>query len=126
MVNTLLHDLTIINDGRSLVISVQFTAEDPALAAAVVNSLIKHYGETKAEARDKTNREANATLNQRVKDVRGEVDALEQRIQQTREKYNIVQTRAGSVGQQQLEDLSAAVTKASADRAQLEANYQRA
>lgn len=120
------HDLGIINDNRSLIITVQFTAENPDVAARVVNTVIKRYMDGKIAARAATNKEANATLRQRVKEVRQEVEDLEARMQQTRQKYNLVQTRAGSVGQQQLEDLSASLTKASSDRAQLEATYSRA
>lgn len=125
-VSTVLHNLSVGNDGRSLVIVVQFTANTPKRATEVVNSLMNHYIASKREARDAANREAHAELNNRIEAVRKEVEALEQKIQTTRQRYELVQTRAGSVGQQQLEDLSTALTRASADRAQLEANYLRA
>ena len=70
--------------------------------------------------------QANAALTQRLNQVRDDVNALENRIQQTRQKYQLVQTRAGSVSQQQLEDMSTALTRASSDRAALQANYARA
>ena len=43
MVGTVRNHLTVSNDGQSLVITIQFMAETPDLAAAVVNSLIQHY-----------------------------------------------------------------------------------
>jgi succinoglycan biosynthesis transport protein ExoP len=125
-VAAVLHNLAISNDGRSLVLVVQFTANTPKRASEVVNSLMNHYIASKREARDAANREAHAELNNRIEAVRKDVEALEQKIQATRQHYELVQTRAGSVGQQQLEDLSTALTHASADRAQLEANYLRA
>ena len=126
VVGEVAHELSIINDNRSLIIVVQFSAQKPELAASVVNDLIKRYMDSKVAARTLTNKEANTSLKQRVSEVRQEVDDLEARMQQIRQKYNLVQTRAGSVGQQQLEELSVALVKASADRAQLEATYQRA
>lgn len=120
------HKLSVNNDGQSLVITVQFSAESPQLAAAVVNGLIQHYMANKEQAREQANRQANSTLTARLNQVRDDVNALEQKIQQTRQRYEIVQTRAGSVSQQQLEDLSSALTRASAERAGLEANYSRA
>ncbi len=126
VIGSLLHNLSIINDNRSLIILVQFTSTDPKTAAGVVNSVIKHYMADKAQGRVSANTDANSELSRRVVEARSEISALERKIADTREKYNLVQTRAGSVGQQQLEDLSSALTRASADRAQAVANYQRA
>lgn len=126
VIGSLLHNLSIINDNRSLIILVQFTSTDPKTAAGVVNSVIKHYMADKAQGRVSANTDANSELSRRVVEARTEISALERKIADTREKYNLVQTRAGSVGQQQLEDLSSALTRASADRAQAVANYQRA
>jgi len=126
VLGSLQRNLSIINDNRSTIVVVQFTAAEPKTAAAVVNSVIKHYMTDKSQGRASANTDANSELSRRVVDARKEIDALERKIADTREKYNLVQTRAGSVGQQQLEDLSSALTRASADRAQAVANYQRA
>jgi succinoglycan biosynthesis transport protein ExoP len=126
IINNMMRNLNINNDNRSMIVSVQFTSLSPKTAAAVVNSLIKHYIESKSEGRASANTEANSELSRRVADARKEIDTLERKIADTRERYNLVQTRAGTVGQQQLEDLSSALTRASADRAQAVANYQRA
>ena len=98
----------------------------PSAPPTVVNSLIQHYMAAQEAARRQVDQQANAALTQRLNQVRDDVNALESRIQQTRQKYELVQTRAGSVGQQQLEDLSTALTRASSDRAALQANYARA
>ena len=126
VIGSLLRNLSIINDNRSTIVVVQFTASEPKKAATIVNSVIKHYITDKSQGRATANTDANAELSRRVVDARTEIDTLERKIADTRAKYNLVQTRAGSVGQQQLEDLSSALTRASADRAQAVANYQRA
>ncbi len=126
VISSLLHSLNIINDNRSTIVAVQFTALAPETAATIVNSIVKHYIADKSRSRASANIDANSELSRRVADARKEIDGLERRIAETREKYNLVQTRAGTVGQQQLEDLSSALTRASADRAQAVANYQRA
>ncbi|HVB69221.1 MAG TPA: polysaccharide biosynthesis tyrosine autokinase [Acetobacteraceae bacterium] len=118
--------LSVYNYGQSLVITVQFRAPSGQTAAAVVNDLIRRYMAEKQAVLDQANTAANATLSQRLQSVRARVDALEQKIQQTRQTYEIVQTRAGTVGQQQLQELSAALTRASTDRAALQADYARA
>ena len=126
VVGAVSQNLSVLNDDRSLIITVAFKAWDPAVAAAVVNDLMAHYMRNKSQAHDTANVDANSALGRQITQVRKEMDALEQRISDTRQKYNLVQTRAGSVGQQQLEDLSSALTRASADRAQADANYSRA
>ena len=126
VIGSIAQHLSIINDNRSLIVLVQFTSKDPNTAAAVVNSVIKHYTADKAQGRVSANSDANSELARRIVDARKEIGDLESRIANTREKYNLVQTRAGSVSQQQLEDLSSALTHASAERAQAVANYQRA
>ena len=125
-VGTVRSRLNVSNDGQSLIITVNFMSESPERAAAVVNSVIQHYLSEKQAARVQVDQQANATLTQRLNQVRDDVNGLENRIQQTRQRYELVQTRAGSVSQQQLEDLSTALTRASDDRANLEAQYARA
>ena len=126
VIGSVLGDLSIINDNRSLIVVVQFTALEPDTASRVINTLLKLYVQDRAQGRATANVDANSELAQRVQATRNDIDALEAKIAATREKYNLVQTRSGTVGQQQLEDLSAAVTRASADRAAAIANYQRA
>jgi uncharacterized protein involved in exopolysaccharide biosynthesis/Mrp family chromosome partitioning ATPase len=125
-IDSVLHNLSVVNDGRSLVIVVQFSAESPQQAADVVNRLMQYYIAGKKAVISDADREAHADLNKRVEEVRNEVAALEAKIQEKRQQANLVQTRAGSVGQQEVEELSTALTKAIGDRAQLQANYQKA
>ncbi len=126
VIGSIAQRLSIINDNRSLIVVVQFTSKDPNTAAAVVNSVIRNYTADKSQGRISANSDANSELSRRVAEARKEIGDLENKIAATREKYNLVQTRAGSVSQQQLEDLSSALTHASAERAQAVANYQRA
>ncbi len=126
VIGSIAQHLSIINDNRSLIVLVQFTSKDANMAAAVVNSVIKNYTADKAQSRSAANSDANSELSRRVVEARKEIGDLEGKIAATREKYNLVQTRAGSVSQQQLEDLSSALTHASAERAQAVANVQRA
>jgi uncharacterized protein involved in exopolysaccharide biosynthesis/Mrp family chromosome partitioning ATPase len=124
--NELLANLKISNDDRSLAIFLDYTDTDPVVAAAVVNTLMRRYIETKNDARFSVNQKGNAALLQRVDEVRQEIAALERRMQETRARHGFVMVRAGSVGQQQLEELTSTLIRAEAERAQLEANWQRA
>ena len=120
------HALTVFSDYRSLVISIAFTSEDPRRAAQVVNTLIADYIKTRASRRINANEGANTNITQRIDQVRTDLAGIEDRMRALRSKGELVGVRAGSVGQQQAEELATAAAKASVDRSQLEINYQRA
>ena len=118
--------MSVFQDNRSLVIGLSFTCEDPNLAAKFVNTLIDDYIKARAQHREAADRGANGAINQRIADVKSGLDAIEQKMQDLRSRGDIVALRAGSVGQQQVEELATAAAKASVDRAALEANWNRA
>jgi polysaccharide biosynthesis transport protein len=118
--------LGIISDGKTLLIGITFSSAQAELAAKVVNVLVARYMASKVDEHTVADRKANTDLQRRAEQVHREVDLLEQKIKERREKYNLVSIGESSVGQEQLEQLSAALTEASSTRAQLEANYQRA
>jgi polysaccharide biosynthesis transport protein len=120
------NQLGIISDGKTLLIGINFSSEQAELAAKVVDALVNRYLASKVDEHTVADRKANTDLQRRAEQVHREVDLLEQKIKERREKYNLVSIGESSVGQEQLEQLSAALTEASSTRAQLEANYQRA
>ena len=124
--NEVLRSLTITQDNRSLVIGVEFTSEDPNLASDFVNTLIQNYMASKEQRRASANQGANAEMLQRVDDVRAGLTKIEQQMRDLRTKNELVGLRAGSIGQQQVEDLASAASRDSLERARLEALYQRA
>ena len=121
-----MHGLVISQDNRSLVIGIAFTAHDPALAARFVNTLITHYIDGRAQRRVSANLGANTAMAQRIDQVRADIEHIEQQMHDLRERSGLVGLRAGSVGQQQVEDLATAASRATLDRSQIEANYDRA
>ena len=118
--------LAITHDNRSLAIVVNFTARDAELAAQVANDVVRHYLDDKLNERARTNREAHAALTRRAAEVRADVDELERRVREMRVRESLIELRAGSVGQQQVEELAIALARAQANRAQVEAEYERA
>jgi uncharacterized protein involved in exopolysaccharide biosynthesis/Mrp family chromosome partitioning ATPase len=126
VVGTIEHRLAVSNYGQSMVITVDFRAASAGMAAAVVNDLLHHYIEDKQAAVDAANTAANATLTNRLKRVSDQIHRLAQKIDRTRQAYEIVRTQSGTVGQQQLQELSAALTRAQTERSALEAQYARA
>ncbi len=120
------HRLVISQDNRSLVIGIDFSARDPKIASGFVDTLIHNYVAKRAADREAVNLGANADLAHRVEQVRQQIAAIEQRMRDLRSSTQVVGLRAGSVGQQQLEDLATAAAHATLERMQLEATLARA
>jgi uncharacterized protein involved in exopolysaccharide biosynthesis/Mrp family chromosome partitioning ATPase len=118
--------LVLSQDNRSLVIGIAFTAHDPALAARFVNTLVADYIQSRAERRMDANQGANTVMSQRIEQVRQDIEKIEQKMRDLRTNSNVVALRAGSVGQQEVEDLATAASRATLDRSQIEANWDRA
>lgn len=116
--------LVVSQDNRSLVIGVSFTSKNPTVASEFVNDLIGNYLIVRSQRRVTTNQGANAEILQRVNEVRAGLSSLEQRMHDLRTKGELVSLRAGSIGQQQVEELAVAATRAGLVRAQLEAQFQ--
>ena len=121
-----LRALAIFQDNRSLVIEVSFVSRDPALAAKVVNTRVTEYSAARAKRRVTANQGANTALTERIDQVRQDLASLEKQMRDLRTKGDVVGLRAGSVGQQQVEELATAATRASVERAQLQTSYERA
>jgi uncharacterized protein involved in exopolysaccharide biosynthesis len=118
--------LVIFYDNRSLVIAVSFTARDPKLASDFVNTLVGDYITARASRRAGATQDASAVLAQRIDQARTDLDAVETRIRDLRSRNDVVGVRAGSVGQQQVEDLATAAARATLDRTQIEETLARA
>jgi uncharacterized protein involved in exopolysaccharide biosynthesis len=126
VLDSVMRSLTVFQDNRSLVIDISFTSRDPELSAAFINTLIQHYTDGLAEARAKASRAANAVLWQQLNQTQVEIDGLEARIRRLRIDTGLVSLPAGSVGQQQLEELSVAAARAGVERARVETTWNQA
>jgi len=118
--------LDVLNDGRSYVITVGFLSENPKLSADFVNTLMQRYISERVESRASANRDANSVVNERITDMRGEIADLEKRLNDTRTRYSLFETRFGSLSEQQLAEVNTQLTLAKVERAQAESRYQRA
>ena len=126
VLNAFSSQLKIFQDNRSLAIEVSFTSEDPKLSAEAVNSLILEYIAAQARRRSSANEGANKAMTDRIAQVSSDVAALEKQMMDLRNSNDMVNLRAGSVGQQQLEELATAAARAAIERSQLESTYDRA
>ncbi len=114
-------NLSVITDGRSYVIRVQFRSADPALASAVANQLVTLYLSGQEEERVQTIKRINGWLNERAEELRTQVRRSETAVQQFRQQNNLAELKGNSVSQQQISELSNQLILASAERAEKEA-----
>ncbi len=126
LIGAVQHNLVISQDNRSLVIGLGFSAHDPALAANFINTLVTDYIDNRAQRRTSADLGANTVVSKRIEEVRADITRIETQMRDLRDKSGLVGLRAGSVGQQQVEDLATAASRATLDRSQIEANYERA
>ncbi len=123
---TLQKNLALINDERDYVITIRYGGESPEVSAQIVNTLMDKYLEQYAQIKMAAVEEASTALNARAADLRREVIEAEKAVTEFTRKNQFVETRAGSVNRQQLEDLNTQLSAARADRASAEARFQQA
>lgn len=123
LVNRFNGNLSVMTDGRSYVIRVQFRSVDPALASAVANRLVSLYLSGQEEERVQTVKRINGWLNERAEELRTQVRRSELAVQQFREKNNLAELRGASVSQQQIANLNNQLIIASAERAEKDARF---
>lgn len=123
LTNKLLDRLNVITDGRSYTIRLSYTADDPKLAADVVNTVADLYLVDQLEAKFEATRRANTWLSERLSDLRTAVERSENAVQAYRQQHNlnVADARGTSVTTQQLGELNTQLIMAGADRAQKEA-----
>lgn len=126
VVNAVSRALAVGHDNRSLVITVAFTARSPTLAATAVNRLIADYMEERSNRRQNADRSANAAISGRIDQVRGEIERIENDMKKLRADSGVIALRAGSLGQQQVEELSTEATRAAAQRSEIQSQLARA
>jgi len=122
---------------RSLVLEVRFLSRDPALSAAVVNDLIRVYGEQDSQARMQATAQQSEWLAGQLKDLKARVDRDQQRLTEFESKHGLLnapQTQAnGESGETdhnstwlEIDELGRQLVAATTDRILREAQYRSA
>ena len=93
-------------EGRSRVINISATSEQPKLAAAVANTLSDLYLVDQLEAKFEATKRATDWLNDRVQELRGQVAASEDAIEEYRRRTGLVQSKDTTVTQQQISEIN--------------------
>lgn len=109
----------------SRVIGITFTSKDPKLAAAIPNAMAAVYLATQSGAKLDSNSEATRWLEPEIESLRQKVSVAEQKVAEYRAEHGLLPTNGGSnFPTQQLNDISAELTRVRGERANAEARAQ--
>jgi polysaccharide export outer membrane protein len=75
---------------RTLLIQIRFRSKDAALSAAVVNALIRAYGQQDSESRVKATVEASGWLKSQLRDLKAGVERDRQRLMEFQQEHGIL------------------------------------
>ena len=109
----------------SRVIGISFTSKDPKLAAAIPNAMANVYLSTQSGAKLDSNSEATRWLEPEIEGMRLKVSEAEKKVAEYRTAHGLLQTNGTTTfPAQQLNDISAELTRVRGDKANAEARAQ--
>ncbi|KQV81991.1 Wzz/FepE/Etk N-terminal domain-containing protein [Rhizobium sp. Root1220] len=109
----------------SRVIGITFTSKDPKLAATIPNAMAAVYLAAQSGAKLDSNSEATRWLEPEIEGLRQKVNEAEQKVAEYRAEHGLLPTTGGTnFPTQQLNDISAELTRVRGDRANAEARAQ--
>jgi polysaccharide export outer membrane protein len=122
---------------RTLMLEIRFRSRDAALSAAVVNALIRVYGEQDGEARVQATEQASGWLGNQLKDLKARVDLDQQHLTAFQNEHGLLTTpgtmadgQPGETGHNatllEIDELGKQLVAATSDRILSEVEYRSA
>ena len=110
-----------LNDGQSYLIQVQFTSPDPDKAAVIANKIADRFVDDELKGKLTATDKASGWLEQRLAELKVEVQKSDQAVAKYMVDNNIVATGGGTLNDQELADLNGQLAGARAELADLQA-----
>ncbi|SEG72251.1 GumC family protein [Bosea lathyri] len=108
--------------GRSRIVAVEFTSQDPALAARGANAIANVYLEMQEAAKQDTARSASSWLSTTIEPLRKRVAEAEAKVEEYRSRNGLlVGANNATITSQQLGDLSTQLSAARSQQAEAQA-----
>ena len=126
VVDVMLKRLTVHRAGLTYVISVNFESENPAKAAVIANAFADDYLLEQLEAKFDATKQASAWLNDRLQQLRGQVEQAEQAVAQYRSANGLMSAVGSNLTEQEVSALNQQLALAQADAAEQEAKVRTA
>ncbi|MCV3209884.1 exopolysaccharide transport family protein [Mesorhizobium sp. YC-39] len=114
--------LNVYSVEKTRIIAIEFSSEDPKLAAAIPNAIAEAYIASQGSAKIKSNSAATAFLGPEIADLQQKVKDAEAKVAAYRAQSDLLMGGNNSVlATQQLSELSSELTRVRANRASAEA-----
>lgn len=123
LIAALKRNLAVQRDGDSYVILITMTSPDPALSAEIANTVAAIYGEHQLEERRAMARRATLWLDERVQELRGQVETAENAVETFRANQLVLDGTSLDTVSQQLVTFTNQLAIARADLASAQARY---
>lgn len=121
VVDTVRGRLSIRRVGLTYVMGVGFTSPDPGKAAKIANAFAQNYLLEQLQAKFEATRQANAWLNTRLNDLRGEVIQAEAAVEQYRNANNLLSASGATLTEQEISTYNTQLATVRAQQAEDEA-----
>ena len=121
IVDRVLSGLTVRRAGVTYLITVQYTHPDPAEAARLANTFADLYLTEQLEAKFEATKQANAWLDTRVADLRGQLQQAEAEVQQYKIANNLLSAQGATLTEQEISGLNQQLATARAEQAETDA-----
>jgi uncharacterized protein involved in exopolysaccharide biosynthesis/Mrp family chromosome partitioning ATPase len=126
LVDWLIGNLNVSNDGRSLTIVVSFTSENPERAAQIANAITQTYLDDQVLAKNRATMMASNWLGERVTKIREQLETSEAAVDEYRRKSGLLEVKGATIPAARLADLNAQLGNARAERTRGELRLQAA
>jgi len=118
--------VTVLREGRSTVITVSVSANNPDKAARIANAITQSYIDRQTEVQEQRAEQVAARLNSRLTDLRQQLLAAEDAVETYKAQKGILSTDVGTLSEQQLSELNGQLVQTRADLFQQQAVLERA
>ncbi len=125
-VNALASRIEVSKLGRSHVLDVTATSEDPVLAALIANTLVDLYIDRQVGQKVAATQSASTWLNEQILEMRLQVDGAERQVEEYRQQNGFFSGETPTIIAQQITELNSQLILAEAERATIEARLQQA
>lgn len=120
-IGNFLKNASFTSDGKSYLITINFTSEDPEKASVIANRIAELYVSDQLKTKQSATTKASTWLEQRIEELREEVQAAEAAVERFKAENDIVEAAGSSLNDAQLADINRELIAARADLAEKQA-----
>jgi len=118
VVDNVIGHLTVDRVGLTYVIKATFSSEDPVKASRIADAFAQQYLLDQLETKFETTRQASNWLNQRLSQLRGQVEQAETQVARYRASNGLMSAVGSSLTEQEVSTLNQQLATAQADQAE--------